>query len=304
MAPSHSVRAFFALLLAQLALAACPRAPERPAPAAVEVSPREISPPAGARMAAAPAAAREEFVGVVLARQAVAVSAEGDGRLATVDVRVGDWVTRGTRLASLDTQSLAQDLAMAQASVGAAAADARRAEVELQKTKERRARREAARELFSQEDLAAASTEEQVAAAALDTARARVAQEKARQRQLQERIARSVLRAPIDGRVALRYLDAGALVHAGTPVVRLISSQDFLLRFAVPPERAGALRKGSPVEVRLESPQLTLPALVSRIAPQIDPASQMIFVEADLAVPPSWTGRLQDGQVGRVALRG
>jgi len=85
--------------------------------------------------------------------------------------------------------------------------------------------------------------------------------------------------------------------------VRLISAGEFLLRFAVPPDQAAAVRKGAGVEVRLDSLPLTLSGRVSQVAPRIDTASQMVFVEADLQVPPGILDRLQDGLPGRVNLR-
>lgn len=258
--------------------------------------------PSASGLAAGPAAGEPRYVGVVLARQAVSVAAESEGRVVAVAVRVGDSVARGAELATLAREEIGQDRAVAQAAVRAAAAEARRAELELERTHDRSARRDIHPELYADEEIASAHNAEQAARAALDSARARQAQEEARLRQLETRLSRTVLRAPIDGRVAARFLDPGASVHAGTPVIRLISSHEFLLRFAVPPGRAEAVRRGQPVEVRLDSLPLILSGSVSNIAPQIDPASQMVFVEADLTVPHAWTNRLQDGLVGRVTL--
>jgi RND family efflux transporter MFP subunit len=244
------------------------------------------------------------YVGVVLARQAVTVAAEADGRLASISVRVGDAVRRGQELAALSTEELHNERAVVQATVAAVRGEQRRAELELDRTHDRRARREIHPELYSDEDLAGARNAEQEAAAALESAKARVTEEVGRLRQLETRLQHTVLRAPIDGRVALRYLDAGALVHSGAPVLRLISTNDFMLRFAVPPERAAAIHKGEAVELRLDSLPVTLSGRVSQVAPRIDPASQMVFVEADLQVPGGWSSRLQDGLPGRVTVPG
>lgn len=246
--------------------------------------------------------AAEGFVGVVLAREAVNVSAETEGRLASVDVRVGDTVSRGARIASLVTENLVQDREMAVASLRAAQAEERRAAAQLDRAREQAARRLALKDIFSKEDLAAAQTEESVAAATVDTARAQVAQQRARLSQIETQIARSVLRSPIDGRVAERYFDPGALVSGGTPVVRLIASESYLVRFAVPPEKARSLAVGQAVEMKLDAAGsgLAVSARISQIAPQIDSASQMVFVEAVPEVSPEIHARLQDGLGGRV----
>jgi RND family efflux transporter MFP subunit len=240
---------------------------------------------------------------VVLARQAVTVAAEADGRLASVAVRVGDGVHRGQELATLSTEALHGEMTVVQATVAAARGEERRAELELDRTRDRRARRELHPELYAEEDLASARNAEQEAAASVESAKARVAEEVGHLRQLETRLEHAVLRAPIDGRVALRYLDAGALVHSGEPVVRLISAGEFMLRFAVPPEQAASIRKGAGVEVRLDSLPMSLLGRVSQVAPRIDTASQMVFVEAELQVPPALLDRLQDGLPGRVTMR-
>ena len=268
--------------------------PGLPAESGAAAAPRAAGGPAGGKAAG--------FVGVVLARQAVTVAAEADGRLAAVSARVGDGVRRGQELAALSTEDLHNELTVVEATVSAARSEQRRSELELDKARDHRARRERHPELYSEEDLASARSGEKEASAALDSAKARVAEEVGHLRQLQTRLQHAVLRAPIDGRVALRYLDAGALVHSGAPVVRLISANDFMLRFAVPPEQATAIHKGAPVEVRLDSMPLVIAGRVSQVTPRIDTASQMVFVEADLEVPAAWAGRLQDGLPGRVTI--
>jgi RND family efflux transporter MFP subunit len=295
-------------LLALLAAAGCSRRLTEAAGPAVQPSDSAtISVPPPPAPSPRPAALPDRpagYVGVVLARQAVTVAAEADGRLASVSVRVGDAVRRGQELATLATDVMHGEMTVVQATVAAARGDERRAELELDRTRDRRARRELHPELYAEEDLASARNAEQAAAASVDSAKARVAEEVGHLRQLETRLQHAVLRAPIDGRVALRYLDAGALVHSGEPVVRLISAGEFLLRFAVPPEQAASIRKGAGVEVRLASLPMSLLGRVSQVAPRIDTASQMVFVEAELQVPASLLDRLQDGLPGRVTVRG
>ena len=244
------------------------------------------------------------YLGVLVARESIHVAGEVEARLHSVEVRVGDEVTRGDVIARLDTTELEQELQMAEASYRAAAADRQQAEVELGTKRERLSRRHAADGLFSSEELASASADQQMAAAQLQSATARWEQERVRSIQLRERLQRSNLRAPIDGKVAERYLDPGAVMSPGTAVLRLISSQDYLIRFAVPADEIDRIALEMDIELHIEHPRMSLPGTISQIAPRIDSASQMVFVEAQLAAenrPPSAIP-LQDGMNGRVRL--
>lgn len=220
------------------------------------------------------------YVGVVLARQEVEVSAESQGQLERVYVRVGDVVTSGQRLASLDTRELQHQLAIERANLQAAQADQRRLALSVSQAKGEYARRQQLKDVVSAEEIEAAAFARDTAIAAREAAEARETEVKARISQLQERLARSEIRAPYAGTIALRLLDEGSLVGPGTPVVRLISSGDLLLRFAVPPEEADALKLGTRVEARLDELPLTLHGTVEHLAPEIDLASQLVFVEA------------------------
>jgi hypothetical protein len=80
-------------------------------------------------------------------------------------------------------------------------------------------------------------------------------------------------------------------------VVRLISGGDLQVRCAVPPDDARRLAPGDPVIARVRDLKLDVPGRVARIAPAVDTASQMVFVEIRLEPAPQVAGRLQTGLV-------
>jgi multidrug efflux pump subunit AcrA (membrane-fusion protein) len=112
------------------------------------------------------------------------------------------------------------------------------------------------------------------------------------------------LTSPIRGTVASRYLDPGAIVRSGTPIVRLISAGTYVARFAVPPEQSARLHLGERIGFHPESQGTgaagDLTGTISQIAPQVDTASQMVIAEADLDSQAAQAGGLQDGVVGKV----
>lgn len=233
----------------------------------------------------------------MVASKSVDVTADSQGRLQAMHVSIGDQVRRGDRIATLDTSLAAQDLEMARSSLRANEADERRAADELAEARARNERREANPDFFSKEDLAESALRAKTAAAALEVARSRTAEQQARVKQLQTTLSRNEVRAPFDGRVAERFADPGALVGPGTPVVRLISAGELLVRAAVPPEEARKLAVSTPVTATIRTLGLRIPGSVKSIAPEVDASSQMVMIEIRLSPSPEAESRLQTGLV-------
>jgi RND family efflux transporter MFP subunit len=290
------------LLAAFLAapLAGCQRRAASPSAAAhpTNPAPRTAAAPRPALPDAVISPARTEgWLGVIVARASVDVTADTPGRLAAIQVQIGDQVQRGDRIASLDTRLAAQDLEMARSALHGADADAGRATAEANEAQQRAGRRRDNPDFFSKEDIASAELAVKTSAAALQAAQARVGEQRARVRQLEASLGQSDIRAPFAGRVAERFVDAGTVVGPGTHIVRLISGGDLLVRAAVPPEEARTLAVGRPVTIHVRTQGLAIPGRIERISPEIDAASQMILLEARLEPPPGTAPRLQTGLV-------
>lgn len=292
---------FAILALALLPATACDRQPATAAPEASR--PPAALPAPHATPPASPPASRQGWIGVVVARQTVDVTADSQGRLQAMHVSIGDRLRRGDLIATLDTSLAAQDLEMARSNQRAAEADERRAADEFAEAKARNDRRQSNPDFFSKEDLAEAALRAKTASAALEVARSRTAEQRARVRQLETSLSRNQIRAPFDGQVAERFADQGAIVGPGTPLVRLISAGDLLVRAAVPPEEARKLSVGTPVVSTVRTLGLKIPGAIQRIAPEVDAASQMVLVEVHLAPTPEMAARLQTGLVVDVTPR-
>src|SRR5947208_8911391 len=92
-----------ALVLLLLA-AGCDRR-AAPTATAAEAAPKPAAKPAPA---SAPPEERKGWLGVVVARESVDVTADSQGRLQAVYVSIGDRVKRGDRIASVDTRIASQ----------------------------------------------------------------------------------------------------------------------------------------------------------------------------------------------------
>ncbi|XXF76341.1 efflux RND transporter periplasmic adaptor subunit [Myxococcaceae bacterium GXIMD 01537] len=253
----------------------------QPVPAA-----REVAASAPEEDSRAP---RAGFIGVIVAEGAVDVAAKGEGLLEQVDVRVGDEVRQGAVLARLDTAELRRELAVAQASLQAAQAEAGVSRIALEETRERVKRRADPQQLalgvISEEELATARYQEQTADARLRVAEAQTQQRQAQVEQLQQRLSDAQVRAPFDGRVAMRYLDAGAQVTAGRPIVHLIRSGARQVRFAIPEDAVARVTAGLPVEVEVPRLARALRGRVENVSPEVDAAARMVLAVASLEEP-------------------
>ena len=222
------------------------------------------------------------YLGVLLAAERVDVVAEVTGRLDQVLVEVGDSVTRGQRLAVVNPEDLRHLLRVEEANRSTAETRRRQIALEADRSEREYRRRAALDGVLSKDETEASKFERDNAAMRLEVADAELAEVSARIAQLKTNLARTEIRAPFDGTVSLRYLDAGGRAQAGEPVVRVLGSEGLEVRFAVPPEDAEAIDVGTPVRVEVERPRATLEGLVAHIAPEIDAASQMLFFEARL----------------------
>ncbi len=257
-----------------------------------------------ARPASQPPAEAESatYVGVIVASETVNLSAELRGRLESVTVRPGERVSRGMVLAEIQPLNLPEQIVSADAAVQMARSGVSQAETALRLARERASRTEAAPDMFSAEQRSVALGNRETSEKELDSARAHLVQAEVELKRLRGQSARRVLRAPADGWVAARLLDPGALVEAGEPIVRLKRGDRYLLRFAVPPAEAERWPAGTPIRWHPDAGEGSYPAVVARVAQQVDSAAQMVFVEADLN-PSDASGLIRDGLVVRVEPR-
>lgn len=249
------------------------------------------------------AAPRQEMLGVVLARTTADIAPRFTGRLRDVRVRLGDRVTAGSPLAELDLPSVQFELRMAEATLQAARVDGERASVELAETEERLKRRQAlsAEALVSSEDLSAARYQQKLASARAKALEAQLAERRAQVDQLRKDRSDLVIVAPFDGIIAARYADPGSNVSPSTPILRLISADELFVRFAVPEDKTSGVKAGTPVVVRVGEQHLERRAIVDKVAPEVDAASRMVFVEARLEKAET-AGQTLAGELARVSL--
>ncbi|WP_157976395.1 efflux RND transporter periplasmic adaptor subunit [Parahaliea mediterranea] len=197
------------------------------------------------------------FLGVTEAPRRADLAFESAGQLASMTVNEGSEVASGDVLAQLDNRLL-----QSQRKSAAAELETLQADLELAQLKAQR-----------QQDLQASGA---VSREAIDETRLRAqalaAQNKAVSAQLERldiELEKTALRAPYDGIVAARYIDPGAVITAGTPILRLIQGGPREAHIGVTPELAASLAPARTYPLRWRGE--TLQAKLRSVRPDLDP---------------------------------
>jgi RND family efflux transporter MFP subunit len=246
-----------------------------------------------------------KYLSVVFARQTADIVARSEGILESVYVNIGDRLKAGDIIARAETYSISQRLQMAEATLRLVKAEQHETELELEDAQTRYQRREELAEsgLISREDLATAKLQVDRAEAKLQAAKARVTDQMARVNEAEESLAQTTITAAFAGTVAARYLDAGAAVRSGTPIVSLIRPEDLWVRFAIPQTAEPLTGLGSVVEFQLEGSPIGIPGRIEYVSPAMAAASQELLVEARLKVPAASRDQIRPGATGLVSLQ-
>lgn len=214
------------------------------------------------------------------------------GVIRSVDVRMGQHVSAGEALASLDTRALLLDVQQAAADARAASAQASAAAVDRYSTKLQVDRAAVARAenlyragVTAQKDVQAARAQlaadeaDARAAGAARTAAAAQAQSAAVKAQLANAdLSRATLHSPIDGVVTAILRRPGELVDPSVPVIAVGPVAQAEITLQVPSSDAAQIAVGDSADVSVTGTSLVTRARVTAVVPAVDPATQSATV--------------------------
>ncbi|MBL8850955.1 MAG: efflux RND transporter periplasmic adaptor subunit [Planctomycetaceae bacterium] len=251
--------------------------------------------------------------GSMFADERAVVGAKVAGRVADVEIDLGDTVAANAALVALDRQEFELQVAQAQAqleasraAVGLAAGDpveklnpenappVREAEAVWNeaRTKSQRWAQLRQQNAVTEADAEAVKAGEEVAAAkysaAINGVREKIATISVHRAELalaQQRLTDAVVAAPFDGLVVERHVAPGAFVQVGDPIATIVRIDPLHFRGMVSERYARRLALGQPVEVLIESISEPRMAQVTRISPTLDPLSRALLFEAEVANP-------------------
>jgi membrane fusion protein, multidrug efflux system len=206
-------------------------------------------------------------VGSLVAVHGVTLGAELPGVIKEIHFESGTSVKKGDVLVKLDTST-------EEAQLQAAVADEALAKVNLDRAKTLRQT-----ESNTQADL--------------DAAEARAKQTVAQVAQLRSTIAKKTIRAPFDGRIAIRQIDLGQSVSPGTPLASLQSVDPVYAEFSLPQQALAEVKAGQQVSMRTDIfPGATWTGKVATINSEVDVATRNVRIRA---IFPNADGRLRPG---------
>lgn len=192
--------------------------------------------------------------------QQVMLHAKVTGYIAAISVDKGDAVKAGQVIARIEVPELQADLAKSKAEVNAAS-------IEVKRMHEARAK-----------------SPDLVLPQIIDELEAKLAISKAGMERITTLLAFAEIKAPFDGIVTARHVDAGALVTANTSkIVEIVDASTLRLQIPVTEMETSLVAVGKPVKAQIDaSGPAPVEASISRIAYALDPATRTMLVEADL----------------------
>jgi HlyD family secretion protein len=245
----------------------------------------------------------ETVSGRVRARNQVAVRPEISGRVVEVLVRSGQAIEKGEPLVRLDAGEVRERLRQAEADVrlARAAAAAARARVAELQALVARTRALAAEKLVAAQELETQEAQLDALRATADEAEARVEQAKATVEERRSALDKTVVRAPLAGRVGDREAEVGMLVDPSTVLFLAGDLNELIVEVNLTEAMlARGVESGLPVVIETRGGSgVTLEAELSRISPFLAEQSFTALGEIDVE---NREGRLQPGMFTTVRI--
>jgi membrane fusion protein (multidrug efflux system) len=184
-------------------------------------------------------------------------------------------VRKGQVLLKLDTSA-------EEAQLASAAADEALAKLNLERA---RSLREGGANTPADLDLAVARAK--AAAAAADV--------------LKATIAKKTIRAPFDGRIAIRQVELGQVISAGAQVASLQSVDPIYAEFSLPQQALAELRMGQKAHMHVDIfPDAEWDGAITTINSEVDPSTRNVRVRATF---PNRDGRLRPGMFAKIEVQ-
>ena len=249
-----------------------------------------------------PVSERITIVGTLIGAATVEAVPRVNGRLAEVNVRLGDQVRKGQAIAKIEDREVREQVRQQEAAykVSEATIRQREADLKLAETNLARNKNLLDREHLPRQTYDDTEARHQAAIAQLDLAKAQFDQSKARLDELRINLANTVISSPVDGFIGKRYLDPGASVSPNAAVASIVDIHVVRMVANVVEKDVKRLQVGMPAQVGVDAFEgEKFVGRVTRIAPVFDPQTRTAEMEIEV---PNVTYRLKPGMYARLEL--
>jgi membrane fusion protein, multidrug efflux system len=239
-------------------------------------------------------------VGNLIGEATVSVVPRVAGRLQTINVKLGDRVARGQRIAQLEDFEIQEQVKQAEAAQEVSAATIRQREADLKRAETNLARSKSLfeRQLLPRQTLDDNESTYQASLAQLDLARAQNNQSKARLEELKITLGNTTITSPVTGFVSKRSVDPGAFVGQQAPIVEVVDVSTVRLVANIVEKDLRQLKVRDQAHVSVDAfPGEDFIGRIARISPILDPATRTAPIEIEIPNPAS---RLLPGMYARV----
>lgn len=233
--------------------------------------------------------------GTMTPQEAATLRSELSGPIVQTYVEQGQPVKRGQPLARIDDTAIRETVLSAQSS-------ARSAQLALDNAK-----RDAERQQRLETAGAVAPRDVEAAQRALASAQAAMADAESRLTAAQQQLAKTTFRAPFDGLVSERPVNAGDVVQPGTAIATVVNPASMRLEGSVPAEQLSSLKIGTPVIFTVNGyGTQTFTGRIDRINPTADPTTRQVRVYVTIPNEKSTLvgGLFADGRVATESRQG
>ena len=247
-------------------------------------------------------AAHLTVVGNLIGLQTVAIAPRTGGRLLSVNVQLGDRVRRGQILAKVEDREIVEQVRAAEASQEVAKATIRQREADLNvaKLNFERSKNLFQRQLLAKQALDDAESRYLAAVAQLDLSTAQLSANAARLEELKINLQHTSVASPVDGYVASRTVDAGAMVNTNTSIASVVDISRLRLVVNVVEKDLRMVSVGDVAEVEVDAyPGEKFHGKIARVAPVLDPATRTAAMEVEI---PNSDNKLKPGMYARINL--
>lgn len=216
----------------------------------------------------------DAYAGEVRAHWEADLSFRIPGKLIARRVDIGSTVDQGDVLARLDPEDLTLRRRASAAALAAAKADAATATAERDRYRELLAQKLVGQSLFDAKQNA------------WELAQARLKQAEAEDRVSRNQARYAVLRAERAGVVTAVFAEAGQVVAAGQPVLRMARPEQKEVRISVSEDRIRAVKVGATAMIRLATDtEATYRGTISEVGAAADPATRTYPVRIRIEAP-------------------